>query len=421
MRVTSRRAEPKPIPKNEKFEKIREKKRSETKFLILIDQTKIRKKYVSTCKKSIKDLEKAKTELNDYHTKDIPEYEKWYNQSFGSKLSAIREAELKAQELYQLISEIEYYKDEKRITFHQAYLLVMDRKANPEKYRLEDEAREQAERDEEEKERVRTERYYENRTNQEKREDKYNNKDKKPEFDMDEILEAFEDFLDDNPKLKAQAKNRMMYSFLFAQFAEDFIKHQEQESGYKNHKKSEPEIEETEEERIKSTYRKLARKLHPDFQKEITPFMRNLWLEVQNAYADKDLEKLETLLSLTSIQSGDFSDDFSISDILNVQKEYKQQLKSIRSEIKKLKKNTIWGFSKLTNKKPLTKELENTFNATLRDFKSDINNFESMIKKYSTPPSPNEKTAQAKSNKKSIFTEADFEELFNAGFFRRAR
>ncbi len=418
MRVTSRRAESKPLPKNEKFEKIREKKRSETKFLILIDQTKIRKKYVSTCKKSIKDLEKAKTELNDYHTKDIPEYEKWYNQSFGSKLSAIREAELKAQELYQLISEIEYYKDEKRITFHQAYLLVMDRKANPEKYRLEDEAREKEEREEEEEERVRSESYYEKRRDQE---DKFNKNHKKPEIEMDEILEAFEDFLDDNPKLKAQAKNRMMYSFLFAQFAEDFIKYRNEDSGYKDQKKSEPEIEETEEEKIKSTYRKLARKLHPDFQKEITPFMRNLWLEVQSAYSNKDLEKLETLLSLTSIQSGDFSDDFSISDILNVQKEYKQQLKSIRSEIKKLKKNTIWGFSKLTNKKLLAKELENNFNSTLRDFKSDINNFESLIKKYSTPPIHKEKTDQPKSNKKSIFTEADFEELFNAGLFRRAR
>ena len=84
--------------------------------------------------------------------------------------------------------------------------------------------------------------------------------------------------------------------------------------------------------------------------------MQDLWHEVQEAYKANDLERLETILAISNIQTGDFSEEISVSQILNVQSEYKNQLKSIRAQIRKAKKRVEWGFSKISNTQPLSKK-----------------------------------------------------------------
>lgn len=335
--------------------------------LVPVDQKKIRKKYIQGCKRTIKELDKAKIEWNQYHSSDIPEFEKWYNQEFGKSLTEKRELHEKAQELYQLIADTHFWKRRKQCSWKRAYEYAIDCKQNPEKYEKELE-----------KERREREKYYEEEERRERERRESFSSD--PEFDEedeltdDEISFLFDAFLEDNPSIKKQIKNEDMYDFFFQRFRESFRGNESLSEEDGQDSKSE-----TNENKVKSVYRELARKLHPDFNKDQSDFNRELWYEVQEAYRNNDFEKLETLLAISNIQNGNFTEEFSISQILNVQYEYKLQLKSIRSQIRKAKKTKEWGFSKLNDKRKLKTSLSQEMKMLKNNIKKDINDFQYTI------------------------------------------
>ncbi len=383
MRVSSRRKKQTAHAISPNLHKVKaaQAQKNQTRALVVIEQTKVRKKYIQGCKRTIKDLEKAKQEWEDYQNIDVPSYEKWYNGNFGSDISQLREAHAKAQDLHSTLQEIRYWMMKKNISPYDAYKLVMDRKANPEKYRASDE--EQAER-EREKERKWNEKFKKD----------FFGEDEKDEFDdeeeggffeegsepsEEELKMMFEIFIQANPSIKSKMKDKAFYDFMFERFKEDVLGKKSSNSSGKE------SIHTSTEDRIKAIYRTLVRKLHPDFQTEITPHMQDLWHEVQEAYKAKDLERLETMLAISNIQTGDFSEEISVSQILNVQSEYKNQLKSLRAQIRKAKKKVEWGFSKLSNTQPLSKKIKTELKAELNQHKYHIQEFEEQLKAWSKP------------------------------------
>jgi hypothetical protein len=361
------------------------------KDLVVIDQKKIRKKYITNCKKTIKELEKVKNSWEEYHSNDIPQYEAWYNQTFGSKLSEIRENQEKASYLYHQIYEIKYWSRKKRISEFEAYLHILDRKRNPEKYFEEDEA-----------ERKKEEEFYKNQEkNRKQNHDSYNfeeddeDEDNEFIFSDEDLEEMFQMFLNANRDLKQKAKDPKIYKEYFENFKKEYYKQ------FPENKQPPPRLSKEDEMlRIKKLYRELARKLHPDYQKENNPFYNELWNDVQKAYQDQDLEKLETLLALSNIHSGDFSFEISISDLIKVQQEYKNQLKSLRSEIKKYKKNIQWGFSKITNYSPIKKSIEQELRDKLKEIKNDIFNFKGYLETFEIMAT---KKPMRKTDKRDLF------------------
>lgn len=380
MRVTSRRK------KNQPKIDIRhpsQAKKVETRALVVIEQTKVRKKYIQGCKRTIKDLEKAKLEWEEFQTVDVPNYEQWYNQNFGSDISQIREAHAKAVDLNSTLQEIRYWMMKRDISPYEAYKLVMDRKANPEKYRALDE--EEAEKVREEKRKWK-EKYGKDFFDEDE-EDDFTDEDEEDEFFGDgrepseeELRMMFEMFIQANPSIKSKMKDKGFYDFMFERFKEDVLgrKSKSSETDEVNPKNSV-------EDRIKNIYRILVRKLHPDFQSEITPHTQSLWHEVQEAYKVKDLERLETLLAISNIQTGDFSEEISVSQILNVQSEYKSQLKSLRAQIRKARKRVEWGFSKLKNTQPLSQKIKSDLKMELKSHQFHIQQFEKQLQAWSKP------------------------------------
>ena len=190
----------------------------------------------------------------------------------------------------------------------------------------------------------------------------------------------FEFFIQANPSIKSKMKDKGFYDFMFERFKEDVL----------GRKSKNPETDEVDpktsvEDRIKNIYRILVRKLHPDYQAEITPYMQSLWHEVQEAYKAKDLERLETMLAISNIQTGDFSEEISVSQILNVQSEYKSQLKSLRAQIRKARKRVEWGFSKLTDTKPLSQKIRSDLKMELKSHQFHIQQFEKQLQAWSKP------------------------------------
>jgi hypothetical protein len=371
-RVTARRKKQIPIKTKSSPKKI------ETRALVLVDQEKIRKDYIKKCKRTMKDLEKAKKEILEYENTDLPSYHKWYNQTFGNKLSLIRETHEKAGELFHTLKEIEYFKNKKKISYYEAYLLVQDKKKNPDKYKEEEEASHE---------------YYQYSDEDDWNDEDYgvfddedfahDNPDSTPEMEA-EIEEAFAEFLRSNPEAARDAKHPKMRKVLFEFFRSYYYDTKEQREG----SFTPSQAKENMESRIKARYRQLVRRLHPDYCKERTEHLDNLWHEVQIAYQAKDLERLDMLLAISSINEGDFNADFSVSQILDVQKEYKDQLKAIRSKIRKAKKEPSWGFTKLKSTAQIGKVIDRQLTANYHEEKRNLEHFQLILQEWSKPPVP---------------------------------
>lgn len=360
------------------------KNTQQTKALVCIDQSKIRKEYIKKCKRTMKDLEKAKKEILEYENNDLPNYNKWYNSTFGNKLSQIRETHEKAGELFHTLREIEYYKNKKKISYYEAYLLVEDKKKNPDKYKEEEEPGHE---------------YYEYTDEDDWEDEDYGafddfDSEEDPESDPaleKEIEEAFKDFLRKNPEAAKAASHPKIRKVMFESFRKFYKSNQESfESDHENSNSEKNNFEL----RLKSRYRQLVRKLHPDYCKDRTAHIDNLWHEVQRAYQSKDLDRLDMLLAISSINEGDFNADFSVSQILDVQKEYKDQLKAIRSKIRQAKKELSWGFSKLKSTAHIGKIIDKQLTSTYLEEKSNLDHFQMLLRHWSTPP-------QTKNSKKS--------------------
>lgn len=338
--------------------------------LVIIDQTPIRKKFIISCKKTIKELDKVRNEWLYFENTDLPRYTQWYNKTFGNEILEINDAFQKAGDAYSLIQEIEDLKFKYRISYYDAYKLALDRRKNPEKY----EAETDSEFDEEDDE-------Y----------DSYNSKFQEDEEEVlgdDDILKVFKEFLKTNPQLQEAAKDKKVFEILFEKFKFQFNRKKEEkkaeESKQKELKKENPNLIE----RIKSIYRSLARKLHPDYRKESGEHFETLWFQVQEAYRSNNLEKLEILHSQCNAYEGNFSEEFSIFQIKSAKEGYGLQLKSIRSKIKLAKKDPAWGFSKIGNKEVSlkSKEIKIKLKRELLEHRENLVQFNEILRRWSTPP-----------------------------------
>jgi len=342
--------------------------------LVVIDQTPIRKKFILSCKKTIKELDKVRNEWIHFENTDLPRYTQWYNNTFGDELSQIKDAYHKAGDAYMLIQEIEDLKFKYRISYYEAYKLALDRRKNPEKYEseFEDEDDEDDEFDEDEP--------------------KYQDE-KQDNFGDDEILKVFKEFLKTNPQLQELARDKKAFQILFEKFKFQFNKKKEEQKAREAEQKELKKENLNLIDRVKSVYRALVRKLHPDYRKESGEHFETLWFEVQEAYRSNNLEKLEILHSQYNAYEGNFSEEFSIFQIKAAKEGYSLQLKSIRSKIKLAQKDPAWGFSKKGNREVSlkSKEIKIQLKRELVEHKENLVQFNEILRGWSVPPNRSKK------------------------------
>lgn len=340
--------------------------------LVVIDQNPIRKKHIMGCKRAIKDLNKARGELFLFENQDLPKYNQWYKRTFEKELSNVREAQDKAGEAFLLIKDIEFIKYKLHISYYEAYRIALDKKKNPQKY--EHIFSEKYEREED----------FEEEEDDDDEEDDFSDENK---LEDDEIELLFNDFLRKNPDIHEAAKDKKVYEFIFKKFKKRF---ETKEENYTPKEKIKPKtpVDNSLQERIKTIYRTLARKLHPDYRKEEGEHYENLWFQVQEAYKSCNLEKLEILNSQFNAYEGNFGDEFSIFQIISAKEKYKHQLKDIRTKIKNAKKDIAWGFSKFGKKE--TQSIQEKIKIQLKNEISEHNQnllyFNQVLRDWSIPP-----------------------------------
>ncbi|HNF23780.1 MAG TPA: hypothetical protein PKV80_04900, partial [Leptospiraceae bacterium] len=133
---------------------------------------------------------------------------------------------------------------------------------------------------------------------------------------------------------------------------------------------------------------------------------------VQNAYQKKDIERLNTLYALYNIRKGNFRENFTISQIQNVEEEFKVQLKQIRQNIRLAKKQPAWGFSRLKDRKKIHSDLSKKLKMELARFIFQKKQLEKILESYERQPKKTpKKTVPKKKSRQRDYTD-EFQDSF---------
>ena len=111
-----------------------------------------------------------------------------------------------------------------------------------------------------------------------------------------------------------------------------------------------PKLPAEKEARLKSAYRALVRRLHPDHNTEVTPLMRERWHAAQQAYHSGDLELLESIETLCLGDEEDESallkgQDIPVSHILDRAARLGTSIGRQTQKVMHLKKDAAWSFA----------------------------------------------------------------------------
>lgn len=99
---------------------------------------------------------------------------------------------------------------------------------------------------------------------------------------------------------------------------------------------------------LKVVYRRLVRALHPDFNADPSGEKRELWHEVQDAYEQGDLARLERILAGVAQDAGAPLNlrVAPIGDVMALRRAVEKSLMRARTKIRELQKHVAWGFRK---------------------------------------------------------------------------
>ena len=270
--------------------------------VIPLDSQRVRKKFLSKCKHAQTTYRKARKALDYFEKTEKPAFERWVYQKIGADLTEHREltsqVEAKQQLLHRIQMEVMFTGSEPE----DAYQRILDGESE-----LDKQQEEWA------------------------KEDDYNDGE---DQDWDEEDSSFEDELNDFFKFLHDTMN-------------DFL-------GMDEEDETEPEKEEAtqgekqRDKRVKEIYRDICRRLHPDADGADTAEELEIWYEVQEAYNEKDVDRLETLRAKTDIAQGGLKQVSSVSAIQRITEEFRQARASIRSLIQRARKEEAWGFFQMT-------------------------------------------------------------------------
>jgi hypothetical protein len=101
--------------------------------------------------------------------------------------------------------------------------------------------------------------------------------------------------------------------------------------------------------RLKELYRALVRRLHPDKQTHPTAQKLEWWHEAQAAYQEGDVDKLEAILTLCEIEEQGTTDKASLSILQRLTAQFSRTLRQLKTQLARHRKDLAWNFSRRTD------------------------------------------------------------------------
>lgn len=139
--------------------------------------------------------------------------------------------------------------------------------------------------------------------------------------------------------------------------------------------------------RVRELYRMLAKKLHPDYRQEgkWDDASSRLWNELQTAYEERDLGRLEAIAAMITGEAGVRQEDLSVSRIYALCAEYRKQLRSLKRTIKIARAEPSWEFTRRTDRRALYRSMKNSLSAELEWRKYEVAEHRRTLARWSTP------------------------------------
>lgn len=148
-------------------------------------------------------------------------------------------------------------------------------------------------------------------------------------------------------------------------------------AGMSSHKSSrQMELTEDDKIKLKSLYRNIVRKIHPDnfcldVSTELKNWLQGIWTKVVQSYKEENLQNLTALYFKTMIALKEY-DDLSIYELNEASKNLKKEYDSLSNEYSHLKDNPAWNFSETKDLKKLKTKLSKPFSKQKKLIQKEI-------------------------------------------------
>jgi hypothetical protein len=298
--------------------------------IVRVEQEALRETAAAECTKAKARLERARREWHHFERKDKPAFVRWRAREFGALLSKAREVEEQIRNGHALVHEVEMEMRRGFQDAHSAYRRVMFRRENPSAPSTDGDA--------------------------ESPQEEMGAAGNLSDFEKESLFQEWvKRSLGTNPdKMDDEA-----YSTTFEAFKSHMFRGAPEEPRARNNhrpgaqKRMAIEIEQeeaTEEEegrdaRVKTLYRILVRRLHPDLRDDSSAGVSGLWHEVQEAYAASDVAHLEILLALVDIESNTMGAQTSIGQMRATLVELERAARALEKSLLEAEGEDAWNFA----------------------------------------------------------------------------
>jgi hypothetical protein len=145
--------------------------------------------------------------------------------------------------------------------------------------------------------------------------------------------------------------------------------------------------------KIKDVYREICKKLHPDTGAEFHEKNSRLWHEAQDAYEHRDLGRLETVLAICEMESGNIKGAVTCSQMLEVINHYKEGVESVRDILMHARRAEDWNFMSWGKKEKQRKldKLKSLVKKDIEDCRRNIEYIETRINRWKMSGKPKPK------------------------------
>jgi hypothetical protein len=317
--------------------------------LIILDETPLRKRALKSLRTVEKKVSLLQDQLETFSVQDLPFFQSWEARLFGALLTELRELSSELEEKRWILMAVEeevFYTGCRPET---AYRRIMAEKNNPGTTEDDDED-------------------YQSHSDQKgsadsgtEESDPFHGGLLPPGFsaaDYEQMSKA--------EKKKFRANYEMiaeMYEAMTGQTApslEEALGYQNRDlppqnsnNPRKHHPSQAPQPPKSDDTYLRSLYRKLVRRLHPDANPHQSARNREIWHEVQMAYQARDVEKLELAAGRLELDLGGSPDHLPLSVLYNLEKGLKHSLRGLNKDTHLKKQHPAWNFTNRSKEHPL--------------------------------------------------------------------
>lgn len=271
--------------------------------LLVVDQKPFLKKLLTQCRRLRTELRKKQERLRKFEEVEMAAYERWYHSEFGSLLTEIREMKEEIGSLEYVFDHLEWYSCFRPEKLEEIHSELMRRLREGTLYSFVPPTEEE-----------------EGESEDEEDDDEFED-----EEDWGEFQEAAEAF-------------RKAFESAFGGGANASEDEQWRNKTIAGRSPSSADGA------VKSLYRTLAKRLHPDHSDLESPVRERRWHELQTAYEDGDLEALQRIEAVCDMEVGGLSLRLGLARLRDLAAYHRSHVEPLRHALRQVKRHPAFNF-----------------------------------------------------------------------------